>query len=196
MLEKVTARLRHWARKWKAPPVVTEDTPLNELALTYSHLWIFLESRYQLPTGKIDGSQSLKQLSQQFDLPPAQIIFMELQLEHLKRRVEEITAIEAEELIKNQADLMIFDVRESWEHHFGSLQNSIPFSSEALESLLKTGTKEQPLLLYCHFGIRSLDAAHHLAEKGFKKIYVIMGGIDAWSQQVDKKIPRYTGAYC
>lgn len=196
MLEKVTARLRQWAQKWKTPPVVTEDTPLKELALTYPHLWLFLESRYQLPQGKLDSAQSLKQLSQQFDLPPAQIIFMELQLEKLKRRVEEISAIEAQKLIHDEPELTLLDVREKWEYHFGSLKNSIPFSPEFLEDLLKSENKDRPILLYCHFGIRSLDAAHHLAEKGFRRIYVIVGGIDAWSQQVEHSIPRYTGAYC
>jgi len=119
---------------------------------------------------------------------------MEIQLEGFKKSVHEISAMEASLLIKKNPDLKILDVRESWEYHFGSIPHSVRFSSEVLEDLLKT--KAHPLLLYCHFGIRSLDAAHHLAQKRFKNVYVILGGIDAWSQQVDPTIPRYTGAYC
>lgn len=196
MIEKITAQVKKWATKFKNPPIVTEETPLKDLARSYPHLWSFLEERYHLSRLDLEASSHLKGLSQKFDLPPAQIIFMELQLENLKKRVEEVTAIEAKNLMKQEPSLQIFDVRESWEHPFGSIPGSLYFSPEVLNQLKREKNKDQPILMYCHFGIRSLDAAHHLAQLGFTRLYVILGGIDAWSQQVDPSISRYTGAYC
>jgi monothiol glutaredoxin len=39
--------------------------------------------------------------------------------------------------------------------------------------------------------MRSRSAAEHYLQKGFKNLYNLTGGIDAWSQQIDPKVPRY-----
>jgi monothiol glutaredoxin len=48
------------------------------------------------------------------------------------------------------------------------------------------------ILFHCHHGIRSQSAAEYfLHEKGFRNLYNLRGGIDAWSQLVDPSVPRY-----
>ena len=47
------------------------------------------------------------------------------------------------------------------------------------------------IVVHCHHGGRSQNAAEHFLGKGFRTVYNLAGGIDAWSQQVDPKIPRY-----
>ena len=39
--------------------------------------------------------------------------------------------------------------------------------------------------------MRSRAAAEYFLERGFKKLYNLSGGIDAWSQEVDPSVPRY-----
>ena len=51
--------------------------------------------------------------------------------------------------------------------------------------------KETPLAFHCHHGGRSRGAADHFLKAGFKTVYNMAGGIDAWSQQVDPSIKRY-----
>jgi len=47
-------------------------------------------------------------------------------------------------------------------------------------------------VFHCHHGIRSQSAAEYfLREKGFRNLYNLRGGIDAWSQLVDPSVPRY-----
>ena len=48
-----------------------------------------------------------------------------------------------------------------------------------------------PLVVYCHHGIRSLHTAMYLADIGFDELYNLQGGIDAWSLQIDARVPRY-----
>jgi len=43
----------------------------------------------------------------------------------------------------------------------------------------------------CHHGIRSQAAAEYCVEKGFRNVYNVVGGIDAWSLTVDRSVPRY-----
>jgi monothiol glutaredoxin len=48
-----------------------------------------------------------------------------------------------------------------------------------------------PLVFHCHHGGRSQQAAERFLRAGFREVYNLSGGIDAWSQQVDGSVPRY-----
>ena len=50
---------------------------------------------------------------------------------------------------------------------------------------------DTPLVFQCHHGIRSQSAAEYFVEAGFRKVYNLRGGIDAWSLMVDPTVPRY-----
>jgi monothiol glutaredoxin len=43
----------------------------------------------------------------------------------------------------------------------------------------------------CHHGGRSRAAAERFLAEGYKRVYNLEGGIDAWSQQIDPSIARY-----
>ena len=47
------------------------------------------------------------------------------------------------------------------------------------------------MVFQCHHGMRSLKAAEHFLTQGFKNVYNLEGGIDAWSQTVDPSVRRY-----
>lgn len=51
--------------------------------------------------------------------------------------------------------------------------------------------KDLPLAFLCHHGNSSLQAAEHFRDLGFHDLYNVEGGIDAWSQEIDPKVPRY-----
>ncbi len=51
--------------------------------------------------------------------------------------------------------------------------------------------KDTPLAFLCHHGGRSAQAAMYFAQQGFGNLYNVVGGIDAWSLNVDPSIPRY-----
>ena len=139
---------------------------------------------------------SLKSFVSLHGLPPPQILFMEVQMEGRSGTVQEISVIEAAQLIKQKPALSILDVRENWELKMGSIPKAMPLTAELLDDILQKWEKEEPLLLYCHFGVRSLDAASFLADRGFKNVLILKGGIDSWSTEIDPTIPRYEGAYC
>lgn len=51
--------------------------------------------------------------------------------------------------------------------------------------------KDAHLVFQCHTGRRSRAAAEHFLKLGFKNVYNLAGGIEAWSKDVDPKVPRY-----
>ena len=50
---------------------------------------------------------------------------------------------------------------------------------------------EHDLILVCHHGSRSQNAAMFLARNGFARVYNLRGGVEAWSLEVDPSMPRY-----
>lgn len=51
--------------------------------------------------------------------------------------------------------------------------------------------KERKIVFSCKSGMRSLDVAAYFVGHGFRNVYSMRGGIEAWSAQVDRSIPRY-----
>jgi monothiol glutaredoxin len=49
---------------------------------------------------------------------------------------------------------------------------------------------ETPLAFLCHHGNRSQQAAEHFRQRGFREVYNITGGIEAWAD-VDERVARY-----
>lgn len=100
------------------------------------------------------------------------------------------------ELARKQAagePVLLLDVRQADEHAFAALPGSrhiplheLPQRWEEIET--RAGT---PLVVYCHHGIRSRRAADFLIQCGLSGVVSLAGGIDAWSLEVDAKVPRY-----
>ena len=91
----------------------------------------------------------------------------------------------------------IVDVREDNEIAIASFSFSVlhlPLSkfanwSENIEKLLP---KDQPIVVVCHAGVRSMNFGIWLLENGInKRVWNLAGGIDAWSTEVDQSVPRY-----
>ena len=92
---------------------------------------------------------------------------------------------------------LIVDVREDNEITIASFSFSVlhlPLSkasnwSSKIGELLP---KNQPVVIVCHAGVRSLNFGIWLLEQGIaKSVWNLVGGIDAWSTDVDQSVPRY-----
>lgn len=84
----------------------------------------------------------------------------------------------------------LVDVRPQDERAVASVpvpHSSLDDGPGALEGL----PKDTPLAFLCHHGRRSAQTAEHFRQLGFREVYSVEGGIDAWSQHVDAGIPRY-----
>ena len=83
-----------------------------------------------------------------------------------------------------------YDVRTPKERETASIA-SARHLDEAASAELEALDKSTPIAFHCHHGGRSQNAAEHFLQQGFKNVYNLAGGIDAWSAQVDPKVPRY-----
>jgi rhodanese-related sulfurtransferase len=89
--------------------------------------------------------------------------------------------------------IYLVDVRQPWEHELVRLPDDILVPLDQLADHADEITPPEGALVvtYCHHGIRSLSAAAMLERLGHAKVASLAGGIDAWSQLVDPKLPRY-----
>lgn len=84
----------------------------------------------------------------------------------------------------------LFDVRTDRERDIATIEGATALDRDGQERLLSLD-KGTPLVFHCHHGVRSRSAAEHFLSQGFKEVYNLTGGIDAWSQQIDPKVARY-----
>ncbi|MHB1795598.1 MAG: molybdopterin-synthase adenylyltransferase MoeB [Acidobacteriaceae bacterium] len=102
----------------------------------------------------------------------------QMQPEELKRRLDA------------GEDLLVLDVREP--HEFAIAQigghliplNDLPWRVRELDA-------EREIAVHCKSGGRSQRAAEFLAQNGFKNVHNVAGGINAWAEKVDPKVPKY-----
>ncbi|MFA5983213.1 MAG: rhodanese-like domain-containing protein [Methylococcaceae bacterium] len=105
--------------------------------------------------------------------------------------VAQITALGLKQKLDNQDVLFLLDVREPFEFKFAQIAGSISIPLNQLPERLGELDKDSEIVVICHHGMRSLQAANFLVQYGFENITNLMGGIDAWSIQCDSAVPRY-----
>ena len=94
-------------------------------------------------------------------------------------------------LMDNGHDIVLLDVREAWEYEIVHLKDAkqIPLGELPKQASLLNPYAE--IVVYCHKGMRSLDAAHLLQQLGFKRVKSLVGGIDRWAREIDTELQRY-----
>ena len=102
-----------------------------------------------------------------------------------------IQPITLNERLEKGNDIFLIDVRYNWEYSLTSIKGSNHIPLNELVDRAQEIMFEEEIVVYCHHGGRAFFGAQILIESGFKKVYHLTGGIDAWSQVVDPKIPRY-----
>ncbi|HEY1555961.1 MAG TPA: Grx4 family monothiol glutaredoxin [Kofleriaceae bacterium] len=104
--------------------------------------------------------------------------------------VREIKPKELKALLDGGKVKQVFDVRTPKERQTATLPNTRLLDDAALAELDGL-PRETPIAFHCHHGGRSRAAAEHALKMGFKHVYNLAGGIDAWSKDVDPSVPRY-----
>ena len=106
--------------------------------------------------------------------------------------MQEITASEIKNRMDAGEDIQLIDVRQPDEHDFARIEGAklIP-----LGDIIKRMNEIDPTretVIHCKAGGRSAKAIAALQNAGFKgELKNLKGGITAWSNEVDPKVPKY-----
>lgn len=105
----------------------------------------------------------------------------------------EISPKKVKELLDSQANLLLVDCRQAEEYEICKIDGSIliPMNEtpQRVEELKAAG--DQPIIVYCHHGMRSLQVVNWMRTQGLGNSQSMSGGIDAWSQTIDPSVPTY-----
>jgi rhodanese-related sulfurtransferase len=106
----------------------------------------------------------------------------------------EVSPQEAKLRLEGEKRAALIDVREPEEFGLARIEGaelvpmqSVPGELQRLEGM----AEERDLLILCHHGVRSLQVAVWLRERGIDNCFSVMGGIDRWSREIDPKLPQY-----
>ena len=103
----------------------------------------------------------------------------------------EISAAELKQRLDNGEKLLLVDVREPWENAQCQIEGAVLIPMGSIPSNLQKLDTDEPVICYCHHGMRSLDAAAWLRFQGIERAKSLSGGIERWSIDVDPQVPRY-----
>ena len=89
---------------------------------------------------------------------------------------------EARKFIDNHPrdSYQILDVRQPKEYEQGHLAGALLMPVKEVATRLTELDRDEPLLVYCHSGVRSKAACQLLLAEGFQDVYNMIGGIVAW----------------
>ena len=104
--------------------------------------------------------------------------------------IRQLSAPELKALLASGTAIELVDVRTEEERAIASIDGARLLDQSYHDELLLRD-RETPLVFQCHHGIRSQHAAEYFRNEGFRNLFNLSGGIDAWSVLVDPSVPRY-----
>lgn len=105
-------------------------------------------------------------------------------------KVKRISPAELKARLDRADDLLLLDARTPSERAIATIANGRLLDDE-LRAELDAIPRDRPIVVYCHHGVRSQRAAEGLVSEGFRDVSNLVGGIDAWSMDVDPDVARY-----
>ncbi len=114
-------------------------------------------------------------------------------LAQVREEIDEISPIEARELLESESPPLFVDVREPDEWEEGHIPGAVYVTRGRLEQRIEglIPDKSRPLVVYCSAGSRSAFAAKVLGEMGYSDVVNLAGGFSDWKRNgYDVTIPR------
>ena len=103
----------------------------------------------------------------------------------------EITPAELKQTLDRGDKILLLDVREPWEYGITKIEGSKLVPMGSIPANLQSIDSGDPVICYCHHGMRSLDVTVWLRAQGVENVRSLAGGIDRWSLEIDQNVPRY-----
>lgn len=105
--------------------------------------------------------------------------------------VKQIVATELQTKLKANDGVFLLDVREPDEFRYAHIDTSVSIPLQQLPHRIAELHMTDDIVVICHHGVRSQQAAQFLVHSGFSQVANLVGGIDAWSCLCDSSVRRY-----
>ncbi len=103
----------------------------------------------------------------------------------------EISVSDLHAQIQGDPKPFILDVRNPVEYEICKLPESVLIPLSQLPQRTGELDPNQEIIVHCKTGQRSAQAVEFLREAGFQKVKNLLGGIEAWAEEIDADMPTY-----
>jgi len=103
----------------------------------------------------------------------------------------EIDPVEVKAKMDRGEHFVLIDVREPHEYQICSIPNAKLIPLGDLPKRINELDSADEIVAHCKSGMRSAKAVDFLKQAGFRKVRNMKGGILAWSDKVDPRVPKY-----
>ena len=189
-----------------AKKALDADEPFNEVVKKYSTCpskqqegdlgWMPEEAALSLMGEKITKDETNKIIGPVHSEYGYHILLItEVKVENQDSQSVDLTVITPEaldnRLSSGGSNLILLDLRESWEWDIAHIEGSQLITKENSESILSNLKKDGELILIDWKQDRSPSFVKWLVQQGFSYAKCLEGGIDAWSDKIDPSLARY-----
>ena len=105
--------------------------------------------------------------------------------------IKEITVKELKNKFDNNEDFMLLDVRNIQEVLFSKINGSIHIPMNEIMDRINELDSNKEIIIQCKSGKRSARVCEYLMTQNFKNVKNLIGGIIAWSDEIDNSIQVY-----
>ena len=92
---------------------------------------------------------------------------------------KELDPHKAQEMVE-EGSVNVIDIRDPGSYSAGHIPSAVSLNDTNVKEYIESANKEKPLIVYCYHGISSRGAAEYLSQNGFKEVYSMTGGFEAW----------------
>ncbi len=163
-----------WQSQFNVAPVEGHEIKVETNGIT---LLFDLASAQRARGAVIDWVDTMQGEGITISLPQAPEPVNQLSVSDLKQQLDDNSVI-------------LIDVRSGEERARASIEAARAMDSGTMQEI-EAMEKDTALAFICHLGNRSQVAAEHLRKQGFSNVSNVVGGIDAWSKEVDSSVPQY-----
>jgi monothiol glutaredoxin len=104
--------------------------------------------------------------------------------------IRQLSPPDLKALLESGTAIELVDVRTEAERAIARIDGA-RLLDQAYHDALLLRDRDTLVVFQCHHGVRSQQAAEYFRGEGFRNLYNLRGGIDAWSLLVDPSVPRY-----
>lgn len=105
---------------------------------------------------------------------------------------DEVTVQDMKKALENGSlNIKVVDVREPDEYEIAHVKGTTLLPLSQLPERFTELDPNQQYYLHCKAGVRSMKALNFLRQQGYKYLKSVKGGISAWSEEIDRNVPRY-----
>jgi adenylyltransferase/sulfurtransferase len=108
----------------------------------------------------------------------------------VKNGIPQISVKELKQRLDAGDDLLVLDVREPFEYQIANIGGKLIPQNDVPKRLAEID-RGREIVVQCKSGGRSQRIAEFLAQAGYPKVSNLAGGILAWADPIDPKVPKY-----